>query len=108
MVFYHHFLQKSRCVSKGKGKRKTQKQSHFPESKRKIGKNAPPFHPWCRCTTAPYFEDMKGVGERWMRNPETGKGGYVPADMTYQVWKAKYIDKTGECDIIYLRTSNGV
>ena len=51
---------------------------------------------------------MKGVGERWMRNPETGKGGYVPADMTYQVWKAKYIDKTGECDIIYLRTSNGV
>ncbi len=60
----------------------------FPESKRKIGENAPPFHPWCRCTTAPYFEDMKGVGTRWMRDPETGKGGYVPADMTYQEWKA--------------------
>ena len=67
---------------------------HFPESKRKIGENAPPFHPWCRCTTAPYFEDLKGVGERWMRDPETGKGGSVPADMTYQEWKEIYVDKT--------------
>ena len=31
---------------------------------------------------------MKGVGERWMRDPETGKGDYVPADMTYQEWKS--------------------
>ena len=65
---------------------------HFPESKRKIGENAPPFHPWCRCTTAPWFEDMQGIGERWMRDPETGKGSYVPSDMTYQEWKAKYVD----------------
>lgn len=66
---------------------------HFPEKDRKIGENAPPFHPWCRCTTAPYDEDLKGIGERWMRNPETGKGGYVPRDMTYQEWKEIYIDK---------------
>ncbi len=29
-----------------------------------------------------------------MRDPETGKGGYVPSDMTYQEWKEIYIDKT--------------
>ena len=37
---------------------------------------------------------MKGVGERWMRDPETGKGGSVPADMTYQEWKEIYVDET--------------
>ena len=66
---------------------------HFPESKRKVGENASPFHPWCRYTTAPYSEDLKGIGTRWMRNPETGKGGSVPADMTYQEWKEIYVDK---------------
>ena len=75
----------------------------FPESKRKIGENAPPFHPWCRCTTAPYFEDMQSIGERWMRDPETGRGGTVPNNMTYQEWKAKYVDKTGESGIIGMK-----
>ena len=35
-----------------------------------------------------------------MRDPETGKGGYVPSDMTYQEWKARYVDKSGERGII--------
>ena len=29
-----------------------------------------------------------------MRDPETGKGGSVPADMTYREWKEIYVDKT--------------
>lgn len=66
----------------------------FPLKDFKEGSTAPPFHPWCRCTTVPYFEDMKGIGERWMRDPETGKGGTVPADMTYNEWKEIYVDKT--------------
>ena len=37
---------------------------------------------------------MKDVGKRWMRDPESGKGGYVPRDMTYQEWKEIYVDKT--------------
>ena len=53
-----------------------------------------PFHPWCRCTTVPYYEDMKGIGERWMRDPDTDQSGYVPSDMTYKEWKKIYVDKT--------------
>ena len=44
----------------------------FFEKDRKIGENAPPFHPGCRCTTVPYDKDMKGIRNRWMRDPETG------------------------------------
>lgn len=85
---------------------------HFSESKRKVGENAPPFHPWCRCTTAPYDEDLKGIGERWMRDPETGKGGYVPSDMIYPEWKAIYpewkaifVDRPKNSSIIKLKNS---
>ncbi|MBQ5970240.1 MAG: hypothetical protein IJL52_09035 [Clostridia bacterium] len=66
----------------------------------KEGVTAPPFHPWCRCTTVPYFDDMKDIGERWMRDPETGKTGVVPEDMTYQEWKEVFVDKPKESDII--------
>lgn len=27
-----------------------------------------------------------------MRDPETGKGDYVPADMTYQEWKDQFMN----------------
>ena len=67
----------------------------FPMSKYEVGSTAPPFHPWCRCCTAPYFEDMKGVGERFARDPETGKTYTVPRDMTYKEWKAKQDAKYG-------------
>lgn len=63
----------------------------FKMSEFKEGSTAPPFHPWCRCTTAPYFEDMEGIGQRWMRDTKTGKGGYVPSDMSYQTWKKQYV-----------------
>lgn len=33
-----------------------------------------------------------------MRDPETGKGGYVPSDMTYKEWKEIYVDKTSTMD----------
>lgn len=57
------------------------------------GINSPPFHPYCRCTTCPYFDDMEGY--RASRNDE-GKTVYeVPANMTYEEWKEKfiYVDK---------------
>lgn len=48
------------------------------------GVTAPPFHVWCRSTTAPYFEDDFGeVGERAARDEE-GNTYYVPADTTFE------------------------
>ena len=61
----------------------------YPMNKYEIGVTAPPFHPWCRGATAPYFEDMQGIGERWARDPKTGKTYTVPGSMTYKQWAAK-------------------
>lgn len=58
------------------------------------GSTANPFHPWCRCCTAPYFEDMEGLGERYARDVKTGERYKLPKDTTYAQWKemqdAKY------------------
>ncbi len=53
-----------------------------------VGVTAPPFHPWCRTVTAPWFED--NYGERAARD-EDGQTYYVPADMKYHEWKKKFI-----------------
>ena len=54
-----------------------------------VGSTAPPFHPWCRCGTEPYFPDMEGIGERYARDVETGKSYMIPKDITYKEWKAQ-------------------
>ncbi|MGW8381271.1 minor capsid protein [Streptococcus parasuis] len=56
------------------------------------GVTAPPFHPWCRTTTVPFFDDEFNLGERAVRDEETGKTYYVPSNMTYPQWKAKFVD----------------
>lgn len=57
------------------------------------GVTAPPFHVYCRTTTIPYFEDDFGqIGERAARDDKTGKTYYIPADMTYKEWKAKFVN----------------
>ena len=61
----------------------------YPMSEYAIGVTAPPFHPWCRGTTAPYFDDMDDIAERWARDPETGETYTVPGNMTYKQWAAK-------------------
>ena len=61
------------------------------------GVTAPPFHPWCRCCTAPYFSDDEG--ERFARG-EDGEGYYIPQDMKYQDWKDKFVDKPEKDGII--------
>lgn len=71
---------------------------HFPMKDFQAGVTAPPFHPWCRSTTCPYFADDFGEpGERAARG-EDGKTYYVPADMNYQEWKKTFAeggDKSG-------------
>ena len=64
---------------------------HFPMKDYEPGVTAPPFHPWCRSVTVPYFDDDFDVGERAARN-EDGETYYVPADMTYHDWKEQYVD----------------
>ena len=56
------------------------------------GVTANPFHPNCRSTTCPWFDDDFGeIGERAARG-EDGKTYYVPADMNYHEWKETFVD----------------
>lgn len=56
-----------------------------------IGKNLPPLHRGCRCTTVPYFDDDDRSGEtRVARDPKTGEDIEVPATMTWKQWKKTY------------------
>lgn len=58
------------------------------------GVNMPPFHPLCRCTDVPHYEDTPTKGmARVARDPETGKTYMVPADMTYKQWHEQYVEK---------------
>lgn len=54
------------------------------------GVTAPPFHVWCRSTTAPWFEDEYEFGERAARNTN-GKTYYVSDDITYNDWKKRFV-----------------
>ena len=58
----------------------------FPMDEYRPGSTAPPFHPWCRGCTAPYFEDMQAFGEKAARGAD-GKTYSVPKNMTYREWK---------------------
>jgi len=60
-----------------------------------VGVNYPPFHPFCRTTTVPYYEDDED-STRVARDPITGKTYEVPADMTYEEWYDKYIKNNPE------------
>lgn len=62
-----------------------------------VGVNMPPFHPLCRCTDTPYYDDMDlSDMPRAARDPKTGKTYEVPGTMTYNEWKAKYMPKGKE------------
>lgn len=59
----------------------------------KAGSTAPPFHPNCRCTTAPYFDDSDIPG--YVEGTRTARNGNdktyrVPRNMTYKEWEKKY------------------
>lgn len=64
---------------------------HFPMKDFEPGVTAPPFHPYCRSTTVPYFDDEWSGGERAARG-EDGKTYYVPSDMKYPDWKKSLVD----------------
>lgn len=53
------------------------------------GYNAPPFHPNCRCTTIPYFDDPELATTRAARNA-AGKTIFVDDSMSYEEWYDEY------------------
>lgn len=64
----------------------------FELSKREVGKNYHPMHPWCRSTTISIIDDEAlSKLERAAVDPETGQKIKVPANMTYEEWYEKYV-----------------
>lgn len=72
----------------------------FKMSDYKPGVTAPPFHVYCRSTTAPHFKDNFDAGERAVRGAD-GKTYYVPDDVTYSEWKKAFVDgdKSGFAEV---------
>lgn len=72
----------------------------FKMSDYKPGVTAPPFHVYCRSTTAPHFKDNFDAGERAARSAD-GKTYYVPDDVTYSEWKKAFVDgdKSGFAEV---------
>ena len=64
---------------------------HFPTSEYKAGVTAPPFHPYCRTCTCPYFDDEFTEKDIRSARNEEGEVYHVPADMNYEDWKKKYV-----------------
>ena len=79
-------------------------EQHFPVKEFGVGASVPPFHPNCRCTTAPYFDDeFEHDGERAYRGDD-GKTHYVE-DMSYEEWSKKYLASASATTTSQIRTS---
>lgn len=72
----------------------------FKMSDYKPGVTAPPFHVYCRSTTAPHFKENFDAGERAARGAD-GKTYYVTDDVTYSEWKKAFVDgdKSGFAEV---------
>lgn len=65
---------------------------HYPMAVFEAGVTAPPFHPNCRCCTAPYFNDKwSNEGSRIARD-ENGDAYHVPSNINYATWKNDFVD----------------
>lgn len=76
----------------------------IPLSQYEPGVTVPPFHPNCRGTTCPYYDDMDG--ERAARDQD-GKVYYVPGNMSYSEWKKTFVDN-GSKDGLTLATIGSI
>lgn len=63
---------------------------HFKYKQAKVGKNYPPFHQGCRCTTIPYFADEDNDTAERIAKDKEGKTIYVDEKMTWTNWKKIY------------------
>ncbi len=66
--------------------------THLPMREFQAGVTAPPFHPNCRCCTAPYFNDeWSNTGFRASRDEEGNTVYKVPVSMKYDEWVRNYV-----------------
>ena len=71
------------------------------------GVTAPPFHPYCRTTTAPHFDDWEELGidrERVARN-DKGEKYFVDGNMTYKEWEKEFVNNGDENGVTELRSN---
>lgn len=65
---------------------------HYPVKDMQAGVNAPPFHPYCRTTTCPYFDDEFTIDDMRVAKGEDGEWYEVPASLSYKDWKKSFVD----------------
>ena len=56
-----------------------------------VGVNYPPFHPFCRTTTVPYYDDDDLEGDTRVARDEKGRAIKVPANMAYREWQKQFV-----------------
>jgi len=56
-----------------------------------VGVNYPPFHPFCRTTTVPYYDDDDIEGDTRVARDEKGRAIKVPANMVYREWQKQFV-----------------
>ncbi len=56
-----------------------------------VGVNYPPFHPFCRTTTVPYYDDDDIEGDTRVARDEKGRAIKVPANMAYREWQKQFV-----------------
>ena len=59
------------------------------------GLTANPFHPYCRCCTAPYFADQQNLINRYAEDVVTGKAIKLEPGATYEDWRKMQDDLHG-------------
>lgn len=56
-----------------------------------VGLNYPPFHPFCRTTTVPYYDDDELEKSTRVARSKKGTSYEVPANMTYKEWQKQFL-----------------
>lgn len=56
------------------------------------GVNMPPFHPLCRCTTVPHYDDTPIEGLTRAARDADGNSIEVQGDMSYPEWKKQFLN----------------
>ena len=64
----------------------------FDVDKAVAGVNMAPFHCFCRCTDVPFYDDEDLSGQTRVARNVDGNSIEVPADMSYEEWKAQFLD----------------